>query len=104
MTAHALFIIKESLNEINQSTLNVAGRKLWPRVVNDFTNFPTIADNVKHIEASAQLLVGKEFKYKQANNVNQLSGLILAPKEPTALSSMKKKAERGSQIRADCQF
>lgn len=93
MIAHALFIIKESLDEINQSTLNVAGRKLWPRIVNDFTNFPAIADNV--IEASAQLLVGKEFKYKQANNVNQLSGLILAAKEPTALSSMdEKKAER----------
>lgn len=59
MVARALFIIKESFDEINQSTLNVAGRKLWPQIVNDFTNFSAIVENVKHVETSAQLQVGK---------------------------------------------
>ncbi|KAI1888220.1 hypothetical protein AGOR_G00182770 [Albula goreensis] len=70
--ADSISIIKDSLDEVNQSTLNACWSKLWKEAVHDLKGFPNISAEVKQIVDAARSLEGEGLADTNEEDVKQL--------------------------------
>ena len=65
-------IIKDSWDEVRDSTLNACWCKVWPEEVNDFNGVPTVEGEVQRIVDLAKQLGGEGFEDLVAEEVEEL--------------------------------
>lgn len=70
--AHALTIIKESLDELKPCVLNTAWRNIWEEVVDDVKDVPSLHDEVNRVLMSLTRLPGDGFINMQLKDITEL--------------------------------
>lgn len=70
--ADCLGNIKESLDELKQSTLNGCWKNLWPEIVKSHAQVPDIRDEIKEIADLGKSLPGEGFDDMREDDIKQL--------------------------------